>query len=114
MEEWLRLATKDAVAIIDAMALIIRRHRHGRGVLHRAAGRVSCASGKPAISSGLVALRTLARRRPHFPARADIIGTSMAPSWEQLGQLGAIAVIRTFLNFFLERELAELRDGNRA
>jgi hypothetical protein len=43
-----------------------------------------------------------------FQLAADIIETSIAPSWEDLGQLGAIAVIRTFLNFFLERDLAEL------
>ena len=43
-----------------------------------------------------------------FQLAADIIETSVAPSWEEVGQLGAIAVIRTFLNFFLERDLAEL------
>jgi uncharacterized membrane protein len=43
-----------------------------------------------------------------FQLAADIIGTSVAPSWQEVGQLGAIAVIRTFLNFFLERDLAEL------
>ena len=31
----------------------------------------------------------------------------MSPSWDHLGKLGAIAVIRTFLNFFLTRELKE-------
>ncbi len=35
---------------------------------------------------------------------ADIIGTAVAPSWEQLGKLAAIAVIRTFLNYFLVEE----------
>jgi hypothetical protein len=45
-----------------------------------------------------------------FNDAADIIATSVAPSWEQVGQRGAIALIRTFLNFFLERDLAELDD----
>jgi len=40
-----------------------------------------------------------------------IVETSIAPSWQEVGQLGAIAVIRTFLNFFLERDLAELSDS---
>lgn len=48
-----------------------------------------------------------------FQLAADIIGTSIAPSWQEVGQLGAIAVIRTFLNFFLERDLAELGDSGR-
>jgi uncharacterized membrane protein len=38
---------------------------------------------------------------------ADIIATAVAPSWNQVGKLGAIAVIRTGLNFFLAREVKE-------
>lgn len=40
-----------------------------------------------------------------FELAADIIGSVISPTWEDIGQLGAIAVIRTFLNFFLERDL---------
>jgi len=40
---------------------------------------------------------------------ADIVGTAVAPSWDRIGKLAAIAVIRTFLNYFLERELAGMR-----
>ena len=38
---------------------------------------------------------------------ADILSTAIAPSWDQIGKLGAIAVIRTFLNYFLKKELSE-------
>ncbi|MDP4197481.1 MAG: DUF1622 domain-containing protein, partial [Bacteroidota bacterium] len=37
----------------------------------------------------------------------DFIFSSIAPSWEQIGKLGAIAVIRTGLNYFLMREVRE-------
>jgi uncharacterized membrane protein len=40
-----------------------------------------------------------------FELAADVIRTSIAPSWDAIGQLAAIAVIRTFLNFFLERDI---------
>ncbi len=40
-----------------------------------------------------------------FMLAADIVRTAIAPSWSDIGQLAAIAVIRTFLNFFLERDL---------
>lgn len=40
-----------------------------------------------------------------FALAADIIGSVVSPTWEDIGQLGAIAVIRTFLNFFLEHDL---------
>ncbi|MDJ1180692.1 DUF1622 domain-containing protein [Roseofilum sp. BLCC_M91] len=42
-----------------------------------------------------------------FQLGADILATTVAPSWESLGKLGAIAIIRTFLNYFLNQELAE-------
>jgi uncharacterized membrane protein len=40
-----------------------------------------------------------------FELAADIIGSVIVPSWKDLGILGAIAVIRTFLNYFLEKDL---------
>jgi uncharacterized membrane protein len=109
MEEWLQLVTKGAVVVIDTMALIVVAvgtaeafftglwaafpapvaHRRFRAVLVR-------------YGRWLVAGLT-------FQFAADIIETSIAPTWQELGQLGAIAVIRTFLNYFLERDLAELR-----
>ena len=36
---------------------------------------------------------------------ADILSTSIAPDWNQIGKLAAIAVIRTALNFFLNKEM---------
>ena len=47
-----------------------------------------------------------------FELAADIIGSVVSPSWDEVGKLGAIAAIRTFLNFFLERDL-EKTDGIR-
>src|SRR5688572_20069726 len=40
-----------------------------------------------------------------FELGADIVRTAISPTWEDLGQLAAIAVIRTFLNYFLERDV---------
>ena len=45
-----------------------------------------------------------------FQLGADIISTAISPSWDQIGKLGAIAVIRTALNFFLSREMMEERE----
>ncbi len=42
-----------------------------------------------------------------FQLAADVVNTTVAPSLQALAQLGAIAVIRTFLNYFLSRELTE-------
>ena len=43
-----------------------------------------------------------------FQLASDIIKTTISPSYEHLIQLGAIAIIRTFLNYFLSKELKEL------
>ena len=40
-----------------------------------------------------------------FMLAADIIRSLIAPTWDEIGRLAAIAVIRTFLNFFLEKDL---------
>ncbi|CAN5569927.1 DUF1622 domain-containing protein [soil metagenome] len=45
-----------------------------------------------------------------FQLGADILSTAIAPSWQQIGKLGAIAVIRTGLNFFLSKEMENERD----
>lgn len=86
------------------------------------------------ISLWLYASRIFARREQDFAAlrlslarylivalefqlAADIISTAIAPDWDQIGKLAAIATIRTVLNYFLEREIdAEVeavRDGSK-
>jgi len=45
-----------------------------------------------------------------FQLGSDIVETAVAPGWEDIGKLAAIAVIRTFLSYFLDRDLEGLRD----
>jgi uncharacterized membrane protein len=42
-----------------------------------------------------------------FQLAADVLATAVSPSWTQIGKLGAIAVIRTALNYFLAQEIKE-------
>jgi uncharacterized membrane protein len=42
-----------------------------------------------------------------FQLGSDILNTTVAPTFEALAKLGAIALIRTFLNYFLGKELKE-------
>lgn len=89
-----------------------------------------------AVESALIALRTVGRRHPaatmplrrnketfvrfaswlvlglEFELGADVVRTAIAPSWRDVGQLAAIAVIRTFLNYFLERDLDKFAAGS--
>jgi uncharacterized membrane protein len=45
-----------------------------------------------------------------FQLAADIVGTTVAPDWNEIGRLAAIAVTRTFLSYFLERDLEGVRE----
>ncbi len=40
-----------------------------------------------------------------FELAADILRTAIAPTWNEIGQLAAIVVLRTVLNFFLQKEI---------
>jgi len=42
-----------------------------------------------------------------FALAADLIDTVIAPSWEDIGQLGSIAAIRIALGYFLGRDISE-------
>lgn len=46
-----------------------------------------------------------------FELAADIVRSAISPNWSDIGQLGAIAAIRTFLNFFLERDIKEFGES---
>jgi uncharacterized membrane protein len=46
-----------------------------------------------------------------FALAADIVRSVIAPTWNEIGELGAIALIRTFLNYFLEMDMREAREG---
>ncbi|MEO6168968.1 MAG: DUF1622 domain-containing protein [Chitinophagales bacterium] len=41
---------------------------------------------------------------------ADILSTAVSPSWDEIGKLAAIAIIRTGLNYFLERDLTKAKE----
>ena len=86
-----------AVGTVEAVANIVRVLRTPRvtGVERRAVWLN--------FAGWLVAALT-------FQLAADIIGTSFSPSWDEVGRLGAIAAIRTFLSYFLDREVESTRE----
>lgn len=42
-----------------------------------------------------------------FQLASDVLRTAISPSFQEIGKLAAIAAIRTALNYFLAREIAE-------
>lgn len=48
-----------------------------------------------------------------FTLAADILATAVAPTWDDIGRLAAIIVLRTLLNYFLQREVNEAAEQAR-
>ena len=115
LRHWLYTISEPVVAAIDLMALVLIA---GATVYTFVVGILMVLSGKsPTGHERRVLWLTYARwlvAGLTFQLAADIIESSIAPSWEAIGQLGAIAVIRTFLNYFLERDVAEIRERDSA
>jgi uncharacterized membrane protein len=44
-----------------------------------------------------------------FQLAADVVNTSFEPTWDELARLALIAAIRTFLSFFLDKEVDDTR-----
>jgi uncharacterized membrane protein len=111
--EWLRLGPEIVAPIIDALALVaiavgtIEVVVRAIGVMFSAT-----ATNHDRRQIWLQYARWLVVALT-FQLAADIIETAIAPSWDDIGKLAAIAAVRTFLNFFLERDLSETRDRDR-
>ena len=114
LREWLHLLSEPVIAAIDLMALLVITIATVAAFVRslRLMIRQESISGHERRAVWLAYSRWLVAGLT-FQLAADIIESSIAPSWEAIGQLGAIAVIRTFLNYFLERDVAELRERQR-
>jgi uncharacterized membrane protein len=44
-----------------------------------------------------------------FQLAADVVETSVTPDWTRIGHLAAVGAIRTALNYFLSRDMADDR-----
>ena len=110
MKSWLTVVTEHVVLIIDAMALIVIVF--GTLAAFVAAMRAIWSppvSGHERRAMWLNYARWLVAGLT-FQLAADILETAIATTWESVGRLAAIAVIRTFLDYFLERDVAEARE----
>jgi uncharacterized membrane protein len=114
MREWLVCVTEYLVMAIDAVALLVI----AIGTLRVLVGLVP-RIGSASSDDGGVAELWLRYARwlvagLTFQLAADIVETSISTSWEAIGRVAAIAVIRTFLNYFLARDILEVREACRA
>ena len=102
--QWLRLGVEALGALIVGLGVILAALLFLRALAARKTADFN------AIRLTLARYLALALE---FQLGADILSTAVAPSWTEIGKLGAIAVIRTTLNYFLSKEIKEERAGER-
>ncbi len=103
MRDWLVLLTEPAIVLIDGIALLVIVF----GTLQALVGCVRLLPDPEGHLRRDVWLR-YARwlvAGLSFQLAADIIESAITEDWESIARLAAIALIRTFLNYFLERDL---------
>ncbi|WP_303311769.1 DUF1622 domain-containing protein [Hymenobacter sp. BT730] len=98
--QWLKLSIETIGAFIIGLGILV-------------AGRLFILALWQRRTANFTAIRLVLARylalALEFQLGADILTTAIAPTWEQIGKLGAIAVIRTALNFFLSKEMQDER-----
>jgi uncharacterized membrane protein len=112
MREWLITVTEPTIVIIDALALVLIIFGTAEAFIGGLRAMLSSPSGHAAREIWLRYGRWLVAALT-FQLAADIIETAITESWEAIGRIAAIAVIRTFLNYFLENDLTEIRERQR-
>jgi uncharacterized membrane protein len=104
MKEWAEIITKHLssfveilAAIVIAIALLQFLYQYIRNLFQPNIETINQSIRIRFGSSLAIALELL--------LAADILATAIAPTWDEIGKLAAIATLRTALNYFLEREL---------
>ncbi len=108
MKEWLLVATGYSVAMIEGMALIVIVVGTVETFFGGLRTMLTSAAGHKKRDVWLRYARWLVAGLT-FQLGADILQTAVTESWDAVGRIAAVAAIRTFLNYFLERDLNDVR-----
>lgn len=108
MEETFLYLSKNAVLVIDALAFLVIVYGTIEAFFSGLKVLLSSGRGHERRDVWLRYARWLVAGLT-FQLAADIIESAITTSWEAVARLGAIAVIRTLLNYFLERDLEDIR-----
>jgi uncharacterized membrane protein len=108
MKEWFILLSEYAITLIDGIALLVLVF----GSLDALVRTVPLAIGKHSGPELRVVWLRYARwlvAGLTFQLAADLIETSITTDWHNIARVGATALIRTFLDYFLDRDVSEIR-----
>jgi uncharacterized membrane protein len=110
MEQWLHTVAHYVALCIEAIAIALIT----AGAIEALAGIARLAVQRGATNQDRRAVWLIFARwlvaGLTFQMAADVVNTSFEPTWDELGRLATIAAIRTFLSFFLDREVEDTRE----
>ena len=109
VREWLYVITEQAVLWIDAVALIVIVGATIQAVVGMVRVTITNAGAHQKREVWLHYARWLIAGLT-FQLAADIVETSITMEWEAIARVAAIAAIRTFLDYFLEKDFNELSE----
>ena len=109
MKDWLIIATNTAVDIIDWLALIMIVVGSVEAFFRGFWTMFASADGHVQRDVWLRLGRWLVAGLT-FQLAADVLETAVTTSWDEVARLAAIAAIRTFLNYFLERDIDAVQE----
>ena len=108
MEEWLQGVARHVELAIEAVAVLLVALGSIEALV-----RIGISFATGATSA---AARVMWMRYAHwlvagltFQLAADVVSTTVAPDWSEIGRVAAIAAIRTFLTYFLDRDIERER-----
>lgn len=109
MEQALQLLAERLSQVVEGVTMLLLAFGSAMGLWNLISGVVA---GKAASDVALSVWQGLSRWLLvglEFLLVADLIASVVAPTWDDIGRLGAIAAIRTMLGFFLGRDLEAAR-----
>ena len=113
LDDWLRTLAQALATLVEAIGVVIVAAAVVVATARYIAGACRRVRPFPPEDLRLGLGRSLALSL-EFLLAADILRTAIEPSWDEIARLAAIAAIRTALNYFLHREIAEDASRQRA
>lgn len=108
MEEWLKIITEIVILVVNGIALLVIVFGAIEALFR---GLPIIFGSKSTVREFRLLYLGFGRYLVYgltFQLAADIIETMNKSNWEDIGKLAAVAVIRTFLSYFLERDMVEV------
>lgn len=105
MEVLFRIWTSTLATCVEAAAAVVVGFAAAEAIIRASTIFIRPAQGQEAKEAVRLRLGRWLSVALEFELAADILRTAVTPTWNDLGKLAAIVVIRTVINFFLQQEI---------